>query len=137
MDFIKKIVKQNDLDVNNKDINISVIKTIQKARKEDIMILEIDPKTHKTTVELQKLKIGWKKCRAFDYVSMVRCYKCWGYNHYVKECKNNVICRKCAGNHDEKECQSQAKKCANCISMVQEYKLTGIDINHEHMYTRK
>ncbi|KAM0725804.1 hypothetical protein ACS0PU_008530 [Formica fusca] len=61
----------------------------------------------------------------------MRCYKCWGYSHYAQECKNNVTCRKCAGNHDEKECQSQAKKCANCISMVKEFKLTGIDVNHE------
>lgn len=130
-DFIKKIIKQNELDVNNENIKIKVIKKIQRTGKEGIMILEIDPKTHKIVVELQKLKIGWKKCRVFDYVSIIRCYKCWGYSHYAQECKNNVTCRKCAGNHDEKECQSQTKKCANCISMVKEFKLTGIDINHE------
>lgn len=130
-DFIKKIIKQNELDVNNENIKIKVIKKVQRIGKEGVMILEIDPKTHKIVVELQKLKIGWKKCRVFDYVSIIRCYKCWGYSHYAQECKNNVTCRKCAGNHNEKECQSQTNKCASCISMVKEFKLTGIDINHK------
>lgn len=44
-----------------------------------ILIVEVDPETHKYFVERARMKVGWKNCPVYDHVNVTRCYKCWGF----------------------------------------------------------
>ena len=50
---------------------------------------------------------------------MTQCYKCQGFNHIAKDCKNAQKCLRCAGAHKSTECPDKNKdslklKCSNC-----------------------
>ena len=50
---------------------------------------------------------------------MTQCFKCQGFNHIAKDCKNAQKCVRCAGAHKSTECPDKNKdslklKCFNC-----------------------
>ena len=50
---------------------------------------------------------------------VTQCYKCQGFNHVAKDCKNVQKCVRCAGGHKCTECPDKDKeslklKCSNC-----------------------
>lgn len=131
-EFLKKVCAQNDLDMEETSFTLRMIKKIKtrNENKEVNIILEVDPKTQRSLVEKGRMKVGWKNCGVYDYVSIVRCFKCWGFSHYAAECRNETSCRKCAGNHTEKDCNTNVTKCINCIRMIEKFNITDITINH-------
>ncbi|XP_044580406.1 uncharacterized protein LOC123262282 [Cotesia glomerata] len=128
-EIIKMIQRQNDipLDENSK---MDIKKKGIGKKRDGLIIMEVDPKLHKYLVEINRIKLGWNKCRVLDCVSVLRCYKCWGYYHFAKDCRNGIKCRRCAGDHKEEECDSTEKKCVNCQKMKDVYKVDDIEVNH-------
>lgn len=49
-------------------------------------------------------------------VEIHRCFKCNGYNHSAKFCKNEFSCPRCGENHEVKDCQSRDLRCVNCFN---------------------
>ena len=50
---------------------------------------------------------------------VTQCYKCQGFNHIAKDCKNDQKCVRCAGAHKSTDCPDKNKetlkiKCSNC-----------------------
>lgn len=81
-------------------------------------------------MQVQKLNIGWEKCRVFDGTDIIQCFKCQGYNHKSSDCKNEEICYKCHGSHKSKECKKEIiNKCINCIKANKRLNM-GLDENH-------
>lgn len=93
------------------------------------LILEVDDATHKELINREKINLGWKKCRIFNYVQIRRCFKCWGFYHIARNCTREVVCHKCAGNHRDSECKETIKKCINCMHKIRNFNLK---INDEH-----
>lgn len=128
-EVISMICKQNDM--NESDANkIEIKKKFKGKSKYGMMIVEVDPKIHRMLLNKERINIGWSKCRVFDCISVLRCYKCCGYHHFAKDCQNETKCRKCAENHLEKDCNSQVKKCVNCVKLIEEFKLKDIKVDH-------
>ncbi|GJQ80424.1 hypothetical protein Trydic_g15232, partial [Trypoxylus dichotomus] len=74
-----------------------------------------------------KLEITWRVCSVRDYSDVLHCFKCLKVEHRAKECKGELTCKKCAGNHDRKDCKAAEAKCAVC----QRTKIPSLDIKHE------
>lgn len=130
-EFIEKVKNQNELEIDREMFMMKIIKKSRTNEDETTIIMEVDPKTHKYFVERQRIKVGWKNCPVYDYVSVKRCFKCWGYNHVAKDCRNEKRCRRCSGDHDVLECSAKYKKCINCSRMIEKFKIEGISDNHE------
>lgn len=128
-DIIDTIKSQNRIAVNE-STKMVIKKKFAGDNKSGIIIMEVDPVTHKLLIEKRKIVVDWKMCRVFDCISVLRCYKCWGYHHFAKDCKSEVKCRKCAENHFEKDCKNENNKCVNCVKMVVDYKMDGIKTDH-------
>lgn len=80
---------------------------------------------------LQRLNIGWERCRIFDGTYIMQCFNCQGYNHKANECRSETICFKCHCNHKSKECTKEiVKKCINCNKENKRLNLS-LDENHE------
>ena len=60
------------------------------------------------------------RCESYRTTPPVtQCYKCQGFNHIAKDCKNDQKCVRCAGAHKSTECPDKNKetlkiKCSNC-----------------------
>lgn len=133
-EFIKKIIKQNELDMDRDTFKMQIVKMSKTGKNGKTIIMEVDPKTHKYFVEKARIKIGWKNCIVYDHVSVIRCYRCWGFNHHANDCRNKISCQKCGQEHDSQECKSAVKKCVNCTKMTEKYKIEDLDNNHEATY---
>lgn len=76
------------------------------------------------------MNCGWKRCRVFDGLQVLRCFKCNGFNHKGADCKAAVVtCPICSGAHELKDCKAEKKKCSNCEKLRNE-KNADIDVNH-------
>ena len=76
-----------------------------------------------------KLNIGLRSCPVFDEFFIKKCNKCQKFYHYKDECKaEKVVCGKCCGEHDTKDCTSTVAKCYNCVQAKHE------DTNHATSY---
>lgn len=51
------------------------------------IIAEINAKTHEMMLEERKVKIDWNIYKVQDYIGILRCFKCCGYDHFAKDCK--------------------------------------------------
>lgn len=69
-------------------------------------IIELEATTAANILNARKISIGWDMCKVYGYVSINRCFKCLGYNHLAKDCKNKLACSKCGGEHKEEECKN-------------------------------
>lgn len=53
--------------------------------------------------------------RVFTYIPpLMQCFKCMGFRHSAKVCRNDQVCSKCSGGHSYKECSAEFLKCVNC-----------------------
>lgn len=132
-DILEKIIMQNELgkiteNIENK-INIKR-KFISKDKRDyGNIILEIDTDIYEKIITKGKLNIGWRKCNVFDYYNIIRCFKCNGFGHFSRECKNEESCGKCAGPHKTKDCDSEEMKCINCLKSTEKL---NIPLNYNH-----
>lgn len=125
----RKIEEQNGL-VENSIQGRIVHKSEYGREKRSTIIAEVDAKTYERMLEEGKVKIGWNICKVQDYIGILRCYKCSGYYHFAKDCKNNIACGNCAGKHVTKECKIETKKCVNCEEKIKNFKIKDINSNH-------
>lgn len=119
--------KSNDTIVKNE---IKIIKRYATRNGFGSAIVEVPPYIHKKILNNNKIKIGWRSCKVYNYVDIIRCYNCWSYNHFKDKCTKKKVCRICADNHDEKDCTRNQKQCINCNKMNQR-KSTNWETKHE------
>ena len=93
--------------------------------------LEVDGNTFKKIIENRKLNIGWSKCRVFEELKLYRRYKCWGFNHKSSNCKKEITCPKCAGEHKVSDCSSEYLKYFNCKYATEVLKIKDLEVTHE------
>lgn len=66
-------------------------------------------------VKKGRINIDWDECKVYQYIQVKRCYKCLGFNHTAKTCKNKLACSKCASEHNVRECEAENMNCVNCV----------------------
>lgn len=103
-EIVTKLKRQNEV---LKDAEMKVISIFGKQTLN--AVIEIDSGAFNTimTGECKKLNIGWSRCIVKEYINVLSCFKCQGFNHKAKDCTKQRACKKCAGEHDVKECKSK------------------------------
>jgi hypothetical protein len=105
--LIKRIKSQNDF--IGSDAKIEVMEFKQKNDK-IFASVKCDGDTFDKIMNNGRIIVGWDRCRVYEHFQIVRCFKCSGYRHIAKECRNKVACPKCAGAHELSKCESREKK---------------------------
>lgn len=79
--LIETIILQNRLKTEE-DKLLKILHCYEdKRRKTETVILEVDPKTYDQLNQKEVLHIGWRKCRFFDHINIIQCYKCYKFGH--------------------------------------------------------
>lgn len=92
-------------------------------------IVEVHFESFDKIMATKKLNAGWDRCRVFEYVNVLRCYKCLGFNHIASNCTKDVTCAKCGKQHESKECEATIANCPNCTEANVKWN-AEIDTNH-------
>lgn len=122
----------------NKDM-FDITSTIEvlncnKMRNKDTCIatIKIDLLSFKKALKSQRINIGWSRCRIYEHVDVLRCYKCNSFGHTQVNCvSDNFSCPLCAGEHTIQYCTADplSHKCINCIRENEKTKFNA-DVQH-------
>lgn len=126
-DFLEKVIH-----INNLNCSIEDIKFITKIKFKDKfnVVLEVAPLLFNDIIKRKFLYLGWSKCFVKEHFSFIRCFKCWKFGHYRRECKSECdLCPKCSGPHEIKNCDSNDICCVNCKFLNSRFN-TAHDIGH-------
>ncbi|XP_036347388.1 uncharacterized protein LOC118756750 [Rhagoletis pomonella] len=127
----KAIRKQND--VLFEHLKCTKVFKSQKNPRVFNAFIEVDGVAFKSIIKEQRINIEWDRCMAYESDGVLRCYKCWGFNHKAAMCKEqHQICAKCGENdHSYRECQNNFVKCRNCCIAKARLNLADIDEKHD------
>lgn len=119
--IVPYIVKQNE-SVFQTDSVCDLISFTRTKRNQNVLqaTLQLDLLSYKKILECGHLLVGFDVCAVYDAISPVRCFKCNGYNHTSKYCKNKLSCPKCSLPHQIKDCPEKNEDkftCVNCVEM--------------------
>lgn len=127
VNIIASIRDQNEL---LRDADMKVLRVYEIKYNESYgAIIEVEPKAFNILMNEKVIVIGMNSCDVTECVSVLRCYKCCGYNHKSDICKNKKACLRCGGDHEMKECVATKSACVNCKRVAEKQKL-NLDLNH-------
>lgn len=127
-DLFEKIRSQNEIIEQTSKFNLINIR--KNNRGSNIAIIETDENTHDIIVRNGRLNIGWRRCQAFEFINVARCFRCQKYNHVAKYCDKNNRCGVCSEEHETAKCENNTiQVCANCSDAKKKYNV-DIDVNH-------
>lgn len=134
----EKLIEQ--LAKQNQEFNLSRIKVLKREKIhrngrliEDVcnVVIECDStESYEKIMLKKKIKHQFEVYNVVDNVYVMRCFKCFGFNHKAGDCKNNLTCPKCAKSHKAEDCIENSKNCTNCIHANEFLKLK-LKTNHE------
>ena len=127
------LIAQNpELQLTTGDINAKFAYVTKRHTRN--LVLEVSAETRRRIIQ-RRVKLGWLMCNTGDYLVANRCYKCSKYNHKHKDCRGNLTCPLCAGNHTLKECTATLEhyKCINCHIFNTHNKNNRISDNHSSL----
>lgn len=80
------------------------------------IIINCDINLQKRFIDQHYLIIGFRECKAYEYVYLLQCLRCYRFGHFARECKFEETCRRCTEKHKVSECTSTTitNKCSNC-----------------------
>lgn len=128
-DILVKIVKQNELNINDNCSKMDIIRKTKIIRKKFSIIIELDQNTYNVIIKKGKISIGWSRCPIYDEYGIIRCFNCCKYGHFSRDCTDKKVCPKCSGEHSLGDCQSNFVKCSNCLWSNKKY---GMALKVDH-----
>lgn len=127
---LTSLIKKQHLNGEGTFVRVNKVYADKNTQKENFnAIVEFDAKTAENVLNAKQISVAWDMCRAYSYVRVIRCYKCLGFNHMAKECKNKIACWKCGGEHKVEDCKSEEMSCINCVDYAKKNN-ENIDTKH-------
>ena len=128
-EFLEEIERLNYEIVNELGFKISdKIKIIAKRQCRNPLkenwILQAQPQIAKWFLKKGKINFDLVMVYVREHFNLAMCFKCCGFGHVSKYCKEKETCHKCGDEHVSIDCNIDKYKCPNC----QKLKLT--EINH-------
>lgn len=119
-DRLIECIKKQNATCEEKEFKVIKKYTNTNTRRENYSaIIETDVNTYDNLVNNKKIRVEYDMCRVFTCEqTILRCFKCLGFNHKAINCTNRKACGKCGGTHEIKDCISNDVKCINCEELV-------------------
>lgn len=122
------IRRQNDWIADHDKLEVTFLKKIKK-KNETVIFAECSPGLFNKMMRAKRLFIDWTRYPVYEDLTVTRCFNCQGFYHKSSGCNKKKTCSSCAGEHDSHDCESDLKKCRNCLTANSLYK-TKYDVKH-------
>jgi hypothetical protein len=66
----------------------------------------------------------------YDAIDVYRCFKCNGFGHSARDCKNSLSCPRCGESHAVNNCNAENLKCINCLNSNSKTKSNTLNSEH-------
>lgn len=132
-DFLTTFIEQNVPSALDGDIKIlHEYKSKYNKGNTVNLLIELSPDIYRVLISKgDKIHIGWSSYRFFEFVSVIRCYRCWRYGHFADKCKAPESCPLCGENHKKEQCKKVDNfVCVNCKYANETLKLKDVSFNH-------
>lgn len=107
----------------------------KKMKKTYFAIIEVDLKSFTEVMEQGEIFVKWSVCRVYEYVNVLRCYKCGGFNHVSAKCEAEELCLNCGeSQHGVEECPIKTVGCINCIRANKSNLDLKLNISHSRYF---
>lgn len=129
-DIIEAIRNQNSFIEETDKLDLVMAKMNRKNTSQ-YGIIECNGSAFKKLISAGRIYIGLRRCPVWENLKVSRCYRCYGFNHKISDCKYNgpTKCSQCPDTHYYKDCKSKNFSCVNCIENNDKFK-TRYDVNH-------
>ncbi|RWS02257.1 uncharacterized protein B4U79_19142 [Dinothrombium tinctorium] len=99
IDIMKAVKYQDD---------IKIIKRILPKTESEVCdcIIEVSAAIYQVLQKIERVNIGWLRCRFINHVPIIQCNKCLAYGHFAKDCR----CKE----HHCAYCGEAGHKISNC-----------------------
>jgi len=79
-------------------------------------VVELPPQLYKALTQKERVYIGFLSYKIKMFVSITRCFKCYGYGHSARNCTvEHQLCERCGETgHLKASCKSETVCCINC-----------------------
>lgn len=108
-----EIVEELGYSVSDK-IRIIAKKPCRNIEKEN-WILQAPPAIAKWFLKKGTIFIDLVRVYVQEHYNLALCFKCCGYGHVAKYCREKECCHKCGEEHAGKDCKETEMKCSNCV----------------------
>ena len=102
-----------------------------KNKYSEHIVIETSPEIRNLIMKNKCLRIAFNVCKCANFITIIRCYKCFGFGHFKKDCNRNAMISLCSTDHDHRNCNANHKKCLNCTK----YNLKIINPNQKLINT--
>jgi len=122
-EVLDTIMSQNfpDLPENNtvrKELSpVHKFSTTRTAKGKRHWVCEVSPALRKVLMDRKRLYVDFSSCRVDDHLGVTRCYRCQGFGHTAKRCRQKETCSHCATEgHQRRDCPrlQDPPRCAVC-----------------------
>lgn len=111
------IIKQNRNLIEDASIEQIRVQRRTKGRTKHLtnVILQVAPSIWHRLVD-QKIHLGYQIVPVVDQSPIMQCFRCLGFGHTAKDCRNEQRCGHCTMDHDTRSCPSRnvQPRCLNC-----------------------
>lgn len=139
---IIRFLKLQNPDKFKEESECVLLKFWSTKKKSNIMqaLVQVDCVTyrHIMMAEDKFVIVGLDRCRIYDGIELLRCYKCSNFNHSASVCKAKFACPRCSMEHELTDCKDEySTKCINCFNYknlhLKSNENLDIDCNHTAM----
>jgi len=114
----KELIENSNPDMEKLVIageTLEVVTIIEKGKSCSV-VLEMSPKIRAEILKRGGLNFGFLRLQCEDYINLIRCTNCCLFGHKKSECKGDLTCSWCMGNHDYNECTKSFSSNPSCRS---------------------
>ncbi|XP_023209779.1 uncharacterized protein LOC111612759 [Centruroides sculpturatus] len=113
-------------------ISIAIFKGNIKEKCRHV-VLSVASNIRNILIQHRYISLSWVNVKLDDYVPVIRCFQCAGFNHMAKDCREKTYCSHCTKNHRYNECNDKQNTpcCINCIKHNRDQPMTKkVPTNH-------
>lgn len=130
MDTLEKTIREQNTWIDSSEhLKVSFVRKL-KNKPSSTIYAECSGSLLVKMLDHQKVCIGWERLPVYEDLNVARCFNCQGFHHKSNKCTRGLVCGNCSEEHNTLECDKNTKRCINCMTANEQYKL-GYDINHK------
>lgn len=110
-------IKEGVIQIKDDPNAVMYINDVSMCRNREYRMVNVSMSPNMiASIGLQKIALGYVKCKIYEVNASSRCYRCQRHGHFADNCKNKLACSRCSLEHKADECPTPANfKCVNCV----------------------
>lgn len=123
--ILRSVREQNNI-LEEKDIfRLPYIKKVNRPSAPSLLFSECSPSLFRKLMYTNRIHIQWGRYPIYEALNVMRCFKCQQHYRKTETCTNKQVCE-----HRVEDCPKRHKKCINCVTTNDKYKL-NYNVNHK------